>query len=145
AVILERASGQLIMSAVGVGCLLSLFLTGTTSVAGGEAADRTVVSLALPLGAVGLAIGLALVWARSRALARRARPIGTVRTPGWGVPSHRAVFWADTRRALLSRESLLVQMAGSLLVVTTYVGIFALGARALGITTPMTVLIPLVP
>jgi uncharacterized membrane protein YbhN (UPF0104 family) len=48
-------------------------------------------------------------------------------------------------RALLAREAWPSQLATSLIVVATYIGIYVLVARGLGVTRPLTVLIPLVP
>ena len=119
AVVIERASGQVVMTLVAIGSLLVLAATH-----------------GVPLAIVGLAslaiiaiLGLGIRWARGR------------RTRGasiWGT------LWNESRDALFSRSAFSRQMLSSVFVVTTYVAIYVLGARAVGIETPLIRLLPLV-
>ena len=116
AVILERASGQVVMTAVTV---LSLAVMPITL---GAAWWLAVVGI----GAVTVGLGVA-----SRRLGSSAR--------GW-----LGTFWGDARRALLSRDAAPVQIATSGVVVSCYIGTYLLSARAIGIETSLLVLAPLV-
>ena len=115
AVVLERASGQVVMTVVAVGSLAAM---PTAS----EAMWWVVVG-----GAV-LAVGL---WLVTRSLDASSR-------------SWLGLFWSDARRALLSREAAPVQLMTSAVVVASYVGTYLVSARAIGIETPFLALAPLV-
>ena len=116
AVILERASGQVVMTGVAV---LSLAMIPMML---GVAWWLAVV------GAGAVAVGL---WVATRRL-------GT--SPG----SWLRILWSDARRALLSREAAPVQFATSGVVVGCYIGTYLISARAIGIQTPLLALVPLV-
>ena len=114
AVILERASGQVVMAMV---ALLS------------------VVSLPLGLGvtwwwgvlAVGVVVSGFWYWVRDlndTSLAGR--------------------FWRDARLALFAGLAFPLQFASSVLVVATYLTTYVIAARAIGVETPLLVLAPLV-
>ncbi|TVR65278.1 MAG: hypothetical protein EA422_04565 [Gemmatimonadales bacterium] len=121
AVILERASGQVIMTGV---ALASLVLMVSTMVGGGSAADGEILRGWLVTGAVAVA-SLGVVGAAAyRFLHRRLR--------------------AEIRRALLGRRALPVQMVTSALVVASYLAVYLASARAVGVETPVSVLLPLV-
>lgn len=115
AVILERASAQVVMTMVAIVSVLLLPWATPTS--------RALIAAAgVLLG------GLAL-----RALVRR---------PGSDSVAGR--LWSDARRALLAPDAIVVQLASALVVVASYVGVFLIAARAVGIQTPLTSLLPLV-
>ncbi len=123
AVILERASGQVVMTSVAALSLLAL------PIAWGSAA-RSLGALALvAVGALGLVAVVGLValrlWMRSA-----------------GSLSGR--MWADTHAALLHRDALPAQLASALLTVASYVAVFLAAARAVGVDTPVGLLLPLV-
>jgi glycosyltransferase 2 family protein len=109
AVVLERLSGQMVMTLVAA--LSAAFLGGL----------RTVASLA----AAALA-GTFLL----RVVGRYGRLPGA------------ASFLGDARHALGGR-ALSVQLATSLLVVVSYLVVYLLAARAIGVTTPTSTLLPL--
>ncbi len=116
AVILERASGQLVMTAVALvsgWVLLSRVLPGTR------------VALALACALAAMACGT-VAW-------RRLRRIPAV-----------AGLAADAGIALFAPGVLPVQLLGSLVVVASYVALYLAAAAALGVTTPPLVLLPLV-
>jgi uncharacterized membrane protein YbhN (UPF0104 family) len=54
-------------------------------------------------------------------------------------------LWRDLHAALLARDVIGVQLVTSAVVLGTYVGMFLAAARAVGVTTPFIVLLPLVP
>jgi uncharacterized membrane protein YbhN (UPF0104 family) len=114
AVILERASGQMVMAVAAALALLAL--PAALAVRG-----RTVALAAA--GMVGL-VAAALVLRRARV-----------------APS----FWRDLHAALLAREVIAVQLVTSAVVLGTYVAMYLAAARAVGLATPFTVLVPLVP
>ncbi len=117
AVILERASGQLVMGVVAAVSLVSLPLAFT-------AAPATV---ALAVCGVGVGVlGTFLVF-------RRRPRTGLLATLG-----------RDTYTALLARDALPVQLLSSTLVVGTYLATYVVAARAVGVSTPLWTLLPLV-
>ncbi len=123
AVFLERVSGQ-----------IALFLVAAAAIAASPTLIRNTWALwrdgdpALPaspaMALLLLGCGLALGW------------------------RHRLVREAlqrllhDSRRALFTARALPIQLTTSLLVVATYLGVYLLAARALGVTTPVAVLLP---
>lgn len=117
AVILERASGQVVMAGVAVLSFASLPFAYSAAPA----------SMALAIGGVGVAAGATVL-----AFRRRSRT-GLL-----------ADFGRDIRAALLARDALPVQLVSSTLVVGTYLAIYIVAARAVGVTTPMWTLLPLV-
>jgi hypothetical protein len=54
-------------------------------------------------------------------------------------------FWRDLHAGLLARDVIAVQLVTSAVVLGTYVAMYLAAARAVGLTTPFTVLLPLVP
>jgi uncharacterized membrane protein YbhN (UPF0104 family) len=117
AVILERASGQFVMGVVAAVSLVSLPLAFT-------AAPATV---ALAVCGVGVAVlGAFLVF-------RRRPRTGLLATLG-----------RDTYTALLARDALPVQLLSSTLVVGTYLATYVVAAHAVGVSTPLWTLLPLV-
>lgn len=132
AVILERASGQAVMTAVAV-VSVALILSPRTS------ATRALLPsnpLAGAPTAVTLATAGAGVLLGSLLLGLLVRRI--MRLPALSP------FLADARKAFLG-SALPVQATVSLLVVGSYVAVFVMAARAVGVTTPLGVLGPLVP
>ena len=115
AVILERASAQLVMLVVAVASVLSLPWA--------PLAPRMAAAAVAAILLAGLA----------RAAVARSEPASAA-----------GRLWADTRRALLAPETLAPQLASALLVVGSYVAVFVVGARAVGVDTPLQGLLPLV-
>lgn len=143
AVILERASGQLAMVMV---ALLSLSLLPGVRQAtglGAEASSGGPMDAAgwpdMLLAGAGILLALAVtVGVVGRWRTVRSVPLpGATRAPGWAL-------WTDARAALLSPGVLPAQLGSSLLVVASYVLVYLLGARAMGIDTPAPLLLPLV-
>ena len=114
AVILERASGQVVMAMV---------------------AMLSVVSLPLGLGvtwwwgvlAIGAVVSGFLFWVRDL-----------------NDTSLMGRFWRDARLALFAGLAFPLQFASSVLVVATYLITYVIAARAIGVETPLLVLAPLV-
>lgn len=117
AVILERASGQVVMGAVAALSLASLPLAFGAARPG-----------ALLLGALGV-VGAVIAW---RVLADR-RPQGPL-----------AALWRDARVALLAPDVVGVQLITAALVIASYLGTYLVAARAVGVSTPLATLLPLV-
>ncbi|HJO03434.1 MAG TPA: lysylphosphatidylglycerol synthase transmembrane domain-containing protein [Acidobacteriota bacterium] len=120
AVVLERASGQIVMLAVAG---LSFAWLPRSFGAGGRA-----VLLSVALVPAAIMIGL-FVWARLRrdsddSLLRRA--------------------WADARAGLFSPRALPAQLISSGAIVASYITVYLVAARAVGVDTPMPTLLPLV-
>ena len=115
AVILERASAQVVMTMVGIVSVLLLPWAGVTSRAA--------------IAAAGVLLG---------GLALR----GLVRRPESDSVAGR--LWSDARRAVLAPDAIATQLASALVVVVSYIGVFLIAARAVGIQTPLTSLLPLV-
>ena len=116
AVILERASGQVVMGVVAALSLASLPLTFGARRPG-----------ALLLATLGLTGGL-LAW---RLLAGR-------------LSGPLATLWRDARTALLAREVLPAQLLTSTLVTGSYLATYLTAARAVDVATPLLTLLPLV-
>jgi len=143
AVILERASGQLVMVAV---ALYSLGMVRQVREAVGGARWSGFADPPLPasMGGPGLLLGGVLAASLVTAgTLRRRRRVKNGPIPGERVSARRAI-WTDTRKALLSPRALPLQLGSSLLVVGSYLAVYLLGARALGIETPLPLLLPLV-
>lgn len=122
AVILERASGQLVMAVVAMAAVVAVpgawpaLLDHARWLTGG------VLSLAL------LALAVVIV---GRRLPRLGEPLRRFRRDAWC--------------ALLAPRVLPFQLLTSLLVVATYLLVFVIAARAIGIDTPLRLLLPLAP
>ncbi|SVD58880.1 uncharacterized protein METZ01_LOCUS411734, partial [marine metagenome] len=120
AVILERASGQLVMTMVAAGSVIWLLLT----------LERTGWLRFLGVVAVsGVATSGLIFWLWQQrisddSLVRRA--------------------WRDTYAALLSIRALPIQLASSVLIVASYLLTYLVAARAVGVNTPLLILLPLV-
>jgi uncharacterized membrane protein YbhN (UPF0104 family) len=116
-VVLERASAQVVMTLTALGSVL--WLPWAAAWVRASAAGVTVVAVAL-------------------LLARLARPIATPTTSAVGR------LWADAREALLSSGALLPQLLSAVLVIASYIAVFVIAGRAVGVDTPLAVLLPLV-
>ncbi|MEQ1855142.1 MAG: lysylphosphatidylglycerol synthase transmembrane domain-containing protein [Longimicrobiales bacterium] len=115
AVILERVTAQIVMCLVAVVSVLFLpWATASTQ--------------AWVLGTAVVLAGVAL-WARPRPSAS-------------DTPSSR--FWLDVDRACFARDALLPQLLSSVFVVGSYVAVFVVAARAVGVQTPLAGILPLV-
>jgi uncharacterized membrane protein YbhN (UPF0104 family) len=120
AVILERASGQVVMTIVAVGSVIRLLVT----------LERTGWLRLLGVAVVsGVTISGLMFWLWQRrvsddSLVRRA--------------------WYDTYAALLSIRALPIQLVSSGLIVGSYLLTFLVAARAVGVNTPFLMLLPLV-
>lgn len=120
-VIIERASGQAVMMAVAVFSLLVI--------------PRTFgVDPWLAMGAAAIASGAIVVGLLLHTRRRQAR------TAGGAVGS----VWRDVHTALLARDVVAKQLAVSTLVVGSYIATYVVAARAVGVTTPTSVLAPLI-
>ena len=116
AVVLERASGQIVMTMVAAASLALMPMA---------------LGTAWWLGAGGVGVLAVGLWFATRRLDLSSRP--------W-----LDLFWGDARRALLSREAAPMQLITSAVVVACYVGTYLVSARAIGIHTPFLTLVPLV-
>lgn len=116
AVILERASGQGVMTVVAL------------------ASAGVLLGDALPWWtlAPAVALGVAAAWVATR-LWRRLRRVPVL-----------AALARDAREAFLGPGALTVQVTVSLGVVATYLGMYLAAAAAVGVETPLAVLAPLV-
>lgn len=115
AVVLERVSAQVVMVLVAVVSLL--FLPGL-----GGAARGWIAVGASVLGATTLV-----------ALRVRAAPASALGS-----------FWSDARSACLARDAIVLQATSALVVVASYVAVFVMAARAVGVDTPLAAILPLV-
>ena len=113
AVVLERASGQVVMVAAAVGSLLIL---PTTS-----GLDPRLAFGGAAIATAAIAIGLFLA---PRTMSR--------------------TVWRDVRQTLLGPDVIATQMLSSALAVASFIAIYVVAARAVGVTTPTSVLAPLV-
>jgi glycosyltransferase 2 family protein len=136
AVLLERASGQMVMGAVAGLSFLYLLLPKTLGGIGWAAmgaegflgAEPRGVGVHPGLWTGGILIGLlGLLLFGVRHLARFRRRLGL-----------------EARRALFSRDALPLQLLSSTLVVASYLAMYLAAARAVNVDTPTAVLLPLV-
>ena len=123
AVVLERASAQVIMLFTAVVCAVALVLQRpsgalTLVIAGGIAVILT--------GLLGVVAGRAM-----RALSTRGTLAGRI--------------WRDARTAVLLPPALFIHFSTGILAVASYVGVFLAGALAVGVDTSVLILLPLVP
>ena len=119
AVIFERLSAQAVMTTVAVVSLLALPVT--------VGAGARLVTLLAGAGAV-LVVVATVVWVRRQASA----------------PSLSGRVLADLRSAHLSGPAFAAQLASAIIVVGTYLATYVAAARAVGVETPLPVLLPLV-
>ena len=118
AVVLERLSGQIVMTGLAVASLASL-----------------VMGRGLLVWAVVLILSVATVWVfASRASWNADREPATVG----------ARVWRDAKTALLASAAFPMQMASSTVVVASYVATYLMAAMAVGVETPAATLLPLV-
>ena len=113
--ILERASAQVVMTLAAVASVL-----------------------VLPWASVALRVAVAVAAAvvLGALLRRLAGPPGADQTSG--------SFWADTRQALFAGDARAAQTASAVLVVASYIVVFLVAARAVGVETPLVSMLPLV-
>lgn len=124
-VVLERASGQLVMLGWAGACVgILLFRIGIP--------DRVMEWLDSGLALGTLAGGILVTGAMLH------------RTPWERIPGVRE-SWPDIRRALFDPKALPIQSASSLLVVGSYVLVFVLACRAVGVDAPLGTLALLIP
>lgn len=120
AVVLERASGQIVM----------LTIAGVSVAWLPRSASADLRALFLGASALLIVVTLGvLVWARSQ---RQLEGSLLRRT------------WVDARAGLLSMGALPTQLLSSTLVVTSYIAVYVVAARAVGVDTPASTLVPLV-
>lgn len=117
AVLLERTSGQMATAVITV---IALALAGPTL-------PSDTATVALMAGGI-IAALVAVAYLRMRR-----QPAGML-----------AVFWRDTKRALLDRDAWFPQLTTSLTIAASYVGVYALAGIALD-TPGMATWLPLVP
>jgi len=133
AVLIERASGQLslaLVTLIALGCAPTLRQGLVDTIAGAVTPAAVVVLIAGLALVVAALCGLGIVqpiWARAAPAARLQRFIGHLRDN------------------LFTSKVSLAQFASSVLVVATYVAVFVLCARAIGVERPLTELWVLVP
>ena len=114
AVVLERASGQVVMTVAAAVALMALPVA---------LAART---LTLAFAAVGIVLPVIAVIVLRRA---RMTPSG----------------WSDLHAALLARDVIGIQLATSALTLATYIAMYVVATRAVGLPTPLWTLLPLIP
>ena len=121
AVVLERASGQVVMVAAAV---ISLLILPSTS-----GLDPRLAIGGAALAAAVIGIGLFLAPRKmSRTVSR----------------TMSRTVWSDVRQTLLGPDVIATQLISSALVVGSYIAIYVVAARAVGVATPIGVLAPLV-
>ncbi len=119
AVVIERASGQIVMTLVAIASLFTI----------GIARGSSPMGLVMALGVMTGSVSMAIRWVRRHPSAR---------TSVWGG------LWNESREALFSRTAFPRQVISSVVVVTSYVVVYLLAARAVGVDTPVVRLLPLV-
>jgi len=174
AVILERASGQVVMLAVAGACAAALAIQGLGSgealvgtmqsgfvdrlgvAAPSEAAERGAAGVREGLGGglwgvvVGgiVLLGLIAEWVR-RKVRRGPSDASAGDGPLWsGWTALRGLWhrsWSETHKALLAPRALGPQLLSSLFVVGSYIWIFVFAARAVGAEASTPTLLLLVP
>jgi uncharacterized membrane protein YbhN (UPF0104 family) len=121
AVILERVSAQVVMTL---------------------AAVVSVLMLPWASGAVRLTVAFVTTSVLMLVLARVARvAMGARRMRS---DSRMGRIWADVHQALLTREAFAAQLASAILVVASYIVVFLVAARAVGMETSIQAMLPLV-
>lgn len=132
AVILERTSGQAVMATLAA-VSAAVILSPRTAATRDLLPTNPLSGVRMPVSVVVVVAGILLGASILRLLVRR-----IMRLPALSS------FLADAKRALLG-SALPVQAAASLLIVGSYIAVFVMVARAVGVTTPAGVLAPLVP
>jgi uncharacterized membrane protein YbhN (UPF0104 family) len=133
AVILERASGQLVMTLVACVSMIVLFLPSTGSATSwGSSGLIAVIAL----------VGPATVIISHRSLRRLALSESAPNGPG-STSLHSRVG-ADVYRAVLSRDALPFQLVSAALLVGSYIAVYLVAARAIGVNTEVLQLLPLI-
>lgn len=131
AVMIERLSGQLVLAVVAlIAFLLVVDVEGLAqSAIDGIWQNRgsTVIG-PVAVAVFGLVLGLGLYYGVRR-----------------GPPALLSTFAGDVRRALFVWPAVAWQWLSSILVLTTYLAVYLLAARALGVQRPAWELLPLVP
>ena len=120
AVLLERASGQIVM--------LSIAGASIAWLPRPFSADLRIVLVGVCLLLATVTAGL-IAWACSQ---RQVYDSVLRRT------------WVDARAGLLSRRALPAQLLSSTLIVTSYIAVYVIAARAVRVDTPASTLVPLV-
>jgi uncharacterized membrane protein YbhN (UPF0104 family) len=109
-----------------------------------RASGQAVMAVGAVLALLALPVAVAM---RGRTLALAAA--GVIGVIGAALVLKRAriapSLWRDLHAALLARDVIVVQLVTSAVVLGTYIAMFLAAARAVGVTTPFPVLIPLVP
>lgn len=140
AVVLERAVGQVVMVMLTVGS--GFILVSRDWHEGGQPND-----LLLALALAGLAG--ASIWMYRRRHARRSSIPWPAVPPGawtrWSATSWLGELWQDARQAVFSRPALGFQLATSISIALSFLLTYVFVARAVGIETPIRVLVPLIP
>ena len=139
AVILERVSGQAVMTLWAAGCAVALgfgWFGARDAVAGGSAASAGWSGSAASAGWIAPAaaaavilvgaVGVALMVARSRGDGR-GRPSAADSLPGR--------IWRDARRGVLSPAAFGVHLLSAVLLTASYVAVFVVAALAMGART----------
>lgn len=129
AVVLERASGQVVMVAVAASAAVILLAPRTGWTLPRHPLGETSLAVTAAVVTAGVAVVVAMAWLLVRQV---------VHVPAFGR------FLEHARRALLG-SALPVQLALSLVIVGSYVVVFVVAARAVGVSTPWNVLAPLIP
>jgi len=123
AVVIERLAGQVVMTTVAIACVAGLSTFHVLGAAG-------------PATAFAVATAGVAVWVGVR-LSRRTRGTLPPTSPG-------SRFRADAGRALLDGRSAIAQWTSAAAAVFTYLAVYLVAARAVGVDTPFTRLAPLV-
>lgn len=129
AVVLERASGQMVMVAVAAAAAVVLLVPRASPAFPRHPLGDVSTTVTGAVMTVGMAAVIGMAWLLVRQV---------VHVPAFGG------FLAHARRGLLG-SAFPVQLALSLVVVGSYVAVFLVAARAVGVSTPWSVLLPLVP
>ncbi len=142
-VVLERASVQVVMIFVALLSLLSI----ASAHLGGREAGWTVAATASFLVLGGLLLSSTLGASRTSGKGgRQGGPRTLSGGAGTRVPRDSLLnrIRTDVRAAFLSEGALFVQLATGALVAGSYIAVYLLAARAVGIETPVLLLLPLV-
>lgn len=134
AVVLERASAQVIMTAAAVVSIAML-----PEVFGGDGGG----------GATGAGVGRGVAWALALALVVAIGLLFAVRAlrvvaRRWDSGSLAGRFRDDARQALFADRAFAFHLVTGALVVASYIGMYLIAARAVGVETPTLLLLPLV-